>query len=147
MDSICYSLNLSAYFIIICLTAIQLTWIKHLHKFGCQACHVLNEARILQAASDIKCSRIKEEQYGRKSSILTQTVKQCRDWFRTRFGLTYFAANYSHSKKYFKTNWMCRCGSDREEESHIVSGNCEVYGDLRLQFCRTKALSSISRQS
>ena len=35
---------------------------------------------------------------------------------------------------------MCRCGSDREEESHIVSGNCEVYGDLRLQFGRTKAV-------
>ena len=29
---------------------------------------------------------------------------------------------------------MCRCGSDREEESHIVSGKCEVYSDLRLQF-------------
>ena len=29
---------------------------------------------------------------------------------------------------------MCLCGSDREEESHIVSGKCEVYSDLRLQF-------------
>ena len=29
---------------------------------------------------------------------------------------------------------MCRCGSEREEEGHIVSGHCEVYGDLRTQF-------------
>ena len=99
-----------------------------------EACHVLNEARILKASSDTKCSRIREEQYGRKSYILTQNIKQCRSWFRTRFGLTDFAGNYSHSRKYFKTNWMCRCGSDREEESHIVSGKCEVYSDLMLQF-------------
>ena len=72
-----------------------------------KACHVLNEARILKAASDTKCSRIREEQYGRKSYILTQNIKQCRSWFRTRFGLTDFAGNYSHSRKYFKTNWMC----------------------------------------
>ena len=29
---------------------------------------------------------------------------------------------------------MCQCGSYREEEDHIISGHCEVYGDLRSQF-------------
>ena len=72
-----------------------------------KACHVLNEKRILLAASDVKCSRIKEEKYGRKSYIQTQNIEQCRSWFRTRFGLQFFAGNYSHDKKYFKTNWMC----------------------------------------
>ena len=94
----------------------------------------MNEKRILLAASDVKCSRIKEEQYGRKSYIQTQNINQCRNWFRTRFGLQFFAGNYSHNNKYAKTNWMCRCGSDREEEGHIISGQCEVYGDLRSQF-------------
>jgi hypothetical protein len=69
-----------------------------------------------------------------KSYIHTENIKQCRNWFRTRFGLQEFAGNYSHSKKYAKTNWMCRCGSEREEEGHIIRGHCEVYGDLRSQF-------------
>ena len=29
---------------------------------------------------------------------------------------------------------MCRCGSEKEEEGHIIRGHCEVYGDLRSQF-------------
>ena len=33
-----------------------------------------------------------------------------------------------------KSNWLCRCKTDREEEGHIVSGRCEVYEDLRSQF-------------
>ena len=72
------------------------------------ACHVLNKQRILLLASDVKCSRIKQEEYGRKPYIQTQNIKQCRNWFRTRFGLNFFAGNYSHNKKYEKTNWMCR---------------------------------------
>ena len=98
------------------------------------ACHIVNKERILVAASDVKCSRIKDEEYGRKSYIQTQNIKQCRNWFRTRFGLKKIAGNYSHSKKHEKTNWMCRCGSEREVEGHIIRGQCEVYGDLRSQF-------------
>ena len=98
------------------------------------ACHAKNKERILLAASNSKCSRIKEETYGKKSYIGTQNIKNCRSWFRTRFGLTFFAGNYSHSKQYSKTNWMCRCGLEREEEGHIILGQCEVYSDLRSQF-------------
>ena len=29
---------------------------------------------------------------------------------------------------------MCQCLKTVEEEGHIVSGQCEVYGDLRSQF-------------
>ena len=86
-----------------------------------QACHAKNKERILLAASNSKCSRIKEETYGKKSYIGTQNIKNCRSWFRTRFGLIFFAGNYSHSKQYSKTNWMCRCGLEREEEGHIIN--------------------------
>ena len=58
-----------------------------------QACHAKNEERIRLAASNSKCSRIKEENYGKKSYIGTQNIKNCRSWFRTRFGLTSFAGN------------------------------------------------------
>jgi hypothetical protein len=29
---------------------------------------------------------------------------------------------------------MCRCSKEREEESHLRSGQCEVYGDLRAKY-------------
>ena len=63
-----------------------------------------------------------------------QTISHCRSWFCTRYGLQDFASNYFHSKKFSKTDWMCRCKKEVEEEGHIVSGQCEVYGDLRSQF-------------
>ena len=99
-----------------------------------KACHSKNEQRILEGASEVKCFCMKTEKYGRKSYLQDQTISQCRNWFRTRFGLRDFAGNYSHNRKFSKTNWMCRCSKEVEEESHIVSGNCEVYGDLRYQF-------------
>ena len=30
----------------------------------------------------------------------------------------------------YPSNWLCKCG-EKEEESHLLSGNCEVYGDIR----------------
>ena len=53
---------------------------------------------------------------------------------KTRWGLQDFAGNYSHDRRFAKSNWLCRCKTDREEEGHIVSGRCEVYEDLRSQF-------------
>ena len=26
---------------------------------------------------------------------------------------------------------MCRCAQEREEESHLIAGDCPVYGDIR----------------
>ena len=40
-----------------------------------------------------------------------------------------FAANFSGSNKYKRTNWLCKCGV-REEESHLVEGRCPVYQDI-----------------
>ena len=54
--------------------------------------------------------------------------------FRTRFGLQPFAGNYSNDRRYSHTNWLCRCRMYREEESHLLSGNCEVYGDIRRRY-------------
>lgn len=33
-----------------------------------------------------------------------------------------------------KSNWLCRCQGDKEQEGHIVSGECSIYSDLRDQF-------------
>ena len=89
---------------------------------------------ILLGASEVKWSRLKTESYGRKAYLQDTTISQCRKWFRTRFGLQDFAGNYSHSKKFSKTNWMCQCLKTVKGEGHIVSGHYEVYGDLRSLF-------------
>ena len=49
---------------------------------------------------------------------------------RPRFGLESFAGNYSHDKHLAKTSWLCLCQKSREEEVHLLSGQCQVYGDL-----------------
>ena len=42
-----------------------------------------------------------------------------------------FAGNYSKDVRFARTDWLCRCGKEREEESHLLSGNCNVYGEIR----------------
>ena len=53
---------------------------------------------------------------------------------RTRFGLQFFAGNYSNDKRFQKSDWLCKCEKSREEESHLLSGQCTVYGDLTLKY-------------
>ena len=99
-----------------------------------KACHITNEKRLRRQASGVKCERMLTESYGRKAYIQDRTISEARNWFRTRFFLQPFAGNYSKDKRYAKTNWLCRCKGAKEEESHIMSGHCEVYGDLQSQF-------------
>ena len=98
------------------------------------ACHRLNEERLRCQASVVKCGRIANEEYGKKSYVSNQNIEASRKWFRTRFGLQDFAGNYSHNRKFAKSDWLCRCKTDREEEGHIIRGQCSVYEDLRPQF-------------
>ena len=111
----------------------QLGKIKY-KEYVTEACHILNEERLRSKASDIKCARITNEQYGKKSYILHKNIGDTRDTFRARFGLTEFAGNYSHARKFAKTDWLCLCQEASEKESHLLSGKCRVYGDLTEQF-------------
>ena len=72
-----------------------------------------------------------KENYGEKIYINNEKIEYVRDMFRTRFGLQPFAGNYSNDRRFLRTNWLCRCKVSREEESHLMSGNCEVYGEIR----------------
>ena len=99
-----------------------------------RACHLKNEEILRSSASEKKCERIKTEAYGRKNYTKNTTIQESRKWFKTRFGHLDFGGNYSHDRKFAKSNWLCRCKTDREEEGHIVSGKCNVYEDLRTQY-------------
>ena len=99
-----------------------------------KACHTQNEERLKLSASKVKCDKMKKETYGRKEYCSSETIGQARKWFRSRFGLQPFAGNYTHDKRFNKTEWLCRCKEYKEDESHIISGKCPVYGDLRTNF-------------
>ena len=68
--------------------------------------------------------------YQKKDYILYKNISLARQHYRTRFGMHSFAGNYSHDRRYARSNWLCLCQKSREEESHLKSGECTVYGDL-----------------
>ena len=76
----------------------------------------------------------KGEDYGRKQYLKDKNIEDTREWFKPPFGLQPFAGNFSRDRRYANSNWLCQYKSVREEESHITSENCEVYGDLTNQF-------------
>ena len=45
-----------------------------------------------------------------------------------------FAGNYSNDRRFSSTEWLCRCKEAREEESHLTSRRCTLFGDLRDRF-------------
>ena len=70
----------------------------------------------------------------KKNYIEKKTIGDARILFKSCFGLQAFAGNYSHDRRFSKTDWLCRCQSAVEDEGHIVSGQRQVHGDLRTQF-------------
>ena len=99
------------------------------------ACMAAHEKRLRQkSSSGTKCERIKNELYGKKDYLSKKNIYEARLQYKTRFGLLPFAGNYSNDRRFARTDWMCRCGTEREVEGHIVSGKCPVYGDLRGKF-------------
>ena len=81
-----------------------------------------------------KCARIINETYGKKDYVKKKNIHNVRQQFRARFGLQPFAGNYSHDRRFAGSQWLCKCQEEREEEAHLLSGQCKVYGDLTLQY-------------
>ena len=93
------------------------------------ACHRSNE-KSLRLLARGKCERIGMEEYGRKEYFRSKNIFNVRQQYRTRFGLLPFGGNYSHDRRFANSNWLCKCQEAREEECHLISGQCKVYGDL-----------------
>ena len=108
---------------------------KNYRKMVTEASHKLNEERLRKEAENkVKCQRIMKEPYGRKKYIDGKIIQNVREQFRTRVGLQAFAGNYSHDKRFSKTQWMCRCESSIESEAHLIEGRCPVYGNIREKY-------------
>ena len=89
----------------------------------------MNEKILLSQAKG-KCDRLNYEKYGKKEYLHLKNIYDVRKQYRSRFGLESFAGNYSRDKRFEKTSWLCLCKKSREEEVHLLSGQCQVYGDL-----------------
>jgi hypothetical protein len=98
-----------------------------------QASHLRNEENLRLMAQG-KCARILTDTYGKKDYILKKNIHNVRQQFRARYGLQPFAGNYSHDRRFAGSQWLCKCQEEREEEAHLLSGLCKVYGDLTLQY-------------
>ena len=98
-----------------------------------KALHDNNEEK-LRLLGRGKCERFLHEDCGKKEYLYNKNISNVRKQYRTRYGLLPFAGNYSHNKKYAATNWFSRCSESREEECHLTSGNCKVFGDLQDEF-------------
>ena len=71
---------------------------------------------------------------GKKTYVKDKHIYKVRQAFRTRFGMHPFAGNFSHDRRFARSDWLCRCRQAKESEKHILSGECEVYGDIRNEF-------------
>ena len=94
------------------------------------ALHKENERMLIHMAyGKEKCNRILNEEYGRKYYFFEKNLQEARIFFKTRVSMLPFAGNFSNDRRFAKTSWLCLCGS-KEEEKHLTSGRCSVYGDL-----------------
>ena len=96
------------------------------------AAHEKNEERIKsESEGKSKCDRILTEKYGRKNYVNYEQIHRVRETYKARFSLLSFAGNYKNDKRFSGNRGLCKCKRAIEEEPHLLSGNCEVYGDIR----------------
>ena len=108
---------------------------KNFRKVVTQALHKENEKRLLKAAENkTKCKKMLTEKYGRKEYLAEKSISETRKLYKTRFQMMNFAGNFKNDKKFAKTGWLCFCQKSREEESHILDGSCDIYGEIRKKY-------------
>ena len=97
-----------------------------------EKCKEKDQAELRKMAEGkVKCDRIMTESYGRKEYLSTNVLRTARQIFLSRTKMHQFAANYPKDKRFARSNWMCRCKTEKEEETHLRSGKCAIYGDLK----------------
>ena len=104
-----------------------------------KACHQYQERQLKEKMRNKeghimqKCQKIAEDFYGRKSYFDRKVPSQVRSHFATRVGMLPVAGNFRHDRRFARTDWLCRCGLEREEERHLTD-SCPLYRDIREQY-------------
>jgi hypothetical protein len=108
---------------------------KEYRGFVLRQCRLKDETCLREMAQGKeKCVRIMAEEYGKKEYISTEPLSSVRQHFYSRVQMQPFGGNYTKDRRFQKSNWMCKCEQERENESHLLSGDCPVYGDINEGF-------------
>ena len=70
----------------------------------------------------------------KKEYLAEKSISETRKVYKTRFQMMNFAGNFKNDRKFAKTGWLCLCQKSREDESHILDGSCEIYGEIRKKY-------------
>ena len=99
------------------------------------AAHLKNQEIIKKhSEGKTKCERIFREEYGKREYVKLEQISRVRETYKARFGMNPFAGNFNSDKRFAKTEGLCRCQRVAEEESHLLSGNCHVFGTIREKY-------------
>ena len=102
---------------------------------------------MIKSASEgkTKCERILTEEYDRKSYVDNELIANVWDTYRARFGLFEFAENFKNDQRFAGNNGLCKCRRQRESEPHLLSGQCEIFGEIRANYGDLKDDESLVR--
>ena len=110
------------------------------------ACHEKNkEMLISECEGKTKCERMLNEDYGRKEYVDMELIGNVRDTYKARFGMLDFADNYKNDRRFAGVGGLCKCKRDRESEPHLLSGQCEVFGEIRASYGDLKDDESLAK--
>ena len=99
------------------------------------AAHLKNQEIIKELSQGkSKCERIFRENYGKRDYVKLEQISRVRETYKARFGMNPFAGNFNSDRRFAKTEGLCRCQIVAEEESHLLSGNCQVFGTIREKY-------------
>ena len=108
---------------------------KEYNKIVMEACKKKHKKDLKEMGDKSKkCERVLKDDYGMKSYFENRNIHEARQLFRTRASMQPFAGNYSHSAKFKRTQCLCKCRVAKEEEGHLVKGECSVYADIWEKF-------------
>ena len=109
--------------------------VKGYRKYIIQKCKEKDEKDLMKMAEGkTKCAKIMTEKYGKKAYMTENILSKVRKIFHTRVKMHLFASNYPKDNRFYKTDWTCRCGTNKESESHLMNEVCLAYEDLRLKY-------------
>ena len=98
-----------------------------------EACHKYDEVMLReQMENKIKCAKILEDEYGRKTYFSKLLPGEVREYFSTRVMMLPLGGNFSKDNRFRRTGWLCLCGA-REEQEHIRR-DCPKYDDIRKKY-------------
>jgi hypothetical protein len=71
------------------------------------ACRKEQRQRLMKLAEGrVKCSNIPMEVFEKKEYISNTKIKDVRERYKTRYGLQPFAGNFSHDKRFARSEWL-----------------------------------------